>query len=175
MLLRIVLALLAAIVILVGFAATKPDGFRVDRSTRIAASPEKIFALVGDLKGFNRWNPWEKKDPGKGTYGAGSTSGPGASYAWESDKLGAGRMTIVEAVPSSMVKLRLDFIKPMQATNSAVFEIVPEGDITRVTWSMSGQSNLIAKVVQIFVSMDRMVGDDFAAGLAGLKALAEAP
>jgi len=174
MLVRIALALLAAIVLLLGFAATQPDGFRVNRSTRIAAPPEKIFALVSDLKGFNLWNPWEKKDPGKGQYGAGSTSGPGASYAWDSDKLGAGRMTIVEAVPSSMVKLRLDFIKPMQATNSALFEIVPEGDTTRVTWSMSGESNLMAKVVQVFVSMDRMVGDDFAAGLSSLKALAEA-
>jgi len=174
MLLRVVLALLAAIVLLLGFAATKPDDFRVERSTRIAAPPEKIFPLIGDLKGFNAWNPWEKKDPGKGQYGAGDTSGPGASYAWDSDKLGAGRMTIVEAVPSKMVTMRLDFIKPMQSTNSAMFALVPEGELTRVSWSMSGQSNLMAKVVQVFVSMDRMVGDDFVAGLASLKALAEA-
>jgi hypothetical protein len=174
MLIRIVLALLAAIVLLLGYAAMKPDEFQVVRSTRIAAPPEKIYPLISDLNGFNRWNPWEKKAPGKGQYGAGSSSGPGASYAWDSDALGAGRMTIVEAVPSSKVTLRLEFLKPMQATNSADFMLVPEGDTTRVTWSMSGKSNLMAKVVQVFVSMDRMVGEDFEAGLANLKALAEA-
>ena len=174
MLMRIALALLVAIVLLLGYATSKPDDFRVERSTRIAAPPEKIYPLISDLKGFNSWNPWEKKDPGKGRYGTGNTAGLGASYAWDSDKLGAGRMTIVEAVPSRQVTMRLEFIKPMAATNSAVFALVPEGDATRVTWSMSGKSDLMSKVIQLFVSMDRMVGDDFTAGLASLKALAEA-
>ena len=174
MLIRIVLALVAAVVVLLGFAMSKPDNFKVERSVRIAAPPEKIYPLISDLKGFNTWNPWEKKDPGKGQYSAGPTAGPGASYAWDSDKLGAGRMTIVEAVPSSMVAMRLDFLKPITATNSAAFALAPDGDATRVTWSMSGKNNLLSKVMQVFVSMDSMVGDDFVSGLANLKSLAEA-
>ena len=174
MLKRIVLALLIAIVLLVGYATSKSDDFRVERSARMAAPPEKVFALINDLKGFNTWNPWEKKDPGKGQYGAGATVGPGASYAWDSDKLGSGRMTIESSAPSSKVTMRLDFIKPMQATNAAVFALAPDGDGTRVSWSMSGKNTLGSKLFQVFVSMDKMVGDDFDAGLANLKALAEA-
>lgn len=174
MLKRIALALLIAVVLLLGYAMSKPDDFRVERSARIAAPAEKIYPLISDLKGFNQWNPWEKKDPGKGQYGAGPTAGPGASYAWDSDKLGAGRMTIVEAVPSTMVTMRLDFIKPFAATNTAQFALASDGAGTLVTWSMSGRNNLMSKLMQVFVSMDSMVGDDFTAGLANLKAMAEA-
>ena len=50
---------------------------------------------------------------------------------------------------------------------------VTEGRRTNVTWAMSGRCAYIAKVIGIFVSMDRMIGDDFAAGLASMKAVAE--
>jgi hypothetical protein len=62
-----VLLLVAAAVVLV-LAAMKPDTFRVARSTSINAASQKIFPLINDLHQFNTWNPFEKKDPGKGTY-----------------------------------------------------------------------------------------------------------
>jgi len=169
---NIALVLLAALLLLLIYAATRPDSFSISRSTRIQAPPDRVWALIQDLKGFNRWNPWERKDPGKGEYGA-TTAGPGASYAWKSDKLGAGSMTVTAATPGRQVTLRLDFLAPMKATNIAEFTLQPEGDGTQVTWAMSGQNNYLSKLMQVFFSMDRMVGDDFAAGLANLKSLAE--
>ena len=50
----VVLVLVAAVLI---FAATRPDTFRVQRSTSIKAPPEKIFALINDLHSFNRAYP----------------------------------------------------------------------------------------------------------------------
>ena len=38
---------------------------------------------------------------------------------------------------------------------------------------MQGPANVISKVMQVFINMDKMVGTDFEAGLANLKALAE--
>jgi hypothetical protein len=38
---------------------------------------------------------------------------------------------------------------------------------------MHGPNPFIGKLMQVFVSMDRMVGKDFEAGLANLKAAAE--
>ena len=65
-------------------------------------------------------------------------------------------------------------IKPFEATNTAEFTLRPAGgDTTEVTWAMFGPMNFISKVTCLFVSMDKMVGDDFAAGLANLKANAE--
>ena len=40
---------------------------------------------------------------------------------------------------------------------------------------MSGPSLYLSKLMTIFSSMDKMVGPDFEAGLANLKALAEKP
>ena len=174
MLKSLALVILAALLLLLAYAATRPDTFSIARSTRIQAPPERVWALIQDLKGFNRWNPWERKDPGKGQYGA-TTAGPGASYAWASDKLGAGSMTVTAATPAKQVTLRLDFVAPMKATHIAEFTLQPDGTATQVTWAMSGQNNYVSKLMQIFFSMERMVGDDFAAGLANLKALAEAP
>ena len=96
----IAIAVLIAIVLI--YAATKPDTFTVQRSATIKAPPEKIFALINDFNAWTAWSPWEKKDPAmKRTFGS-TTSGKGASYAWEGNKeVGQGRMEIAESVPSS--------------------------------------------------------------------------
>ena len=71
----IVAVLLAGILI---FAATRPDTFRVQRSTSIKAPPEKIFPLINDLQRWGAWSPYEKRDPAmKRTFGA-TTAGKGA-------------------------------------------------------------------------------------------------
>ena len=92
MLKTLLLIVLAALVLLLAYAATRPDTFRVERSAQIQAPPDRLFPLINDLRAFNTWNPYEKKDPAiKGSYGA-TTVGPGATYAWESDKVGVGEM-----------------------------------------------------------------------------------
>ena len=63
MLKTILFTALAALAVLLIFAATRPDTFRVERSERIQATPEKIFPMINDLHRFNTWNPYEKKDP----------------------------------------------------------------------------------------------------------------
>ncbi|RKP49293.1 SRPBCC family protein [Trinickia fusca] len=169
--------LIIALIVVVGFvliyAATKPDTFRVQRTVHIQAPPERVFALISNLRNFNTWNPFEKKDPAiQGHYSA-HDSGAGASYAWESAKVGSGRMEIVSVTPSSNVTLKLDFIKPFEAHNMADFTLTPNAGGTDVTWAMHGPTPYFSKVMQVFISMDSMVGNDFAAGLANLKALAE--
>ena len=62
---------------------------------------------------------------------------------------------------------------PMAARNVAEFTLIPHGNATDVIWSMRGPNPFLAKVMQVFVGMDRLVGKDFEAGLANLKSLAE--
>ena len=54
-----------------------------------------------------------------------------------------------------------------------MFTLEPKGDSTNVTWAMNGQVPYIAKIVHVFLDVDKMVGRDFEAGLANLKAIAE--
>ena len=167
----IIVVLIAAVLI---FAATKPDTFRVQRSASIKAPPEKIFSLINDLHSWGVWSPWEKKDPAMKRTHSGAASGKGAVYEWDGNKeVGKGRMEITESSPSSKIAIKLDFIKPFEGHSTAEFTLEAKGDTTNVAWAMHGPSPYIAKVMGIFCNMDRMIGTDFEAGLANLKAVAE--
>ena len=170
----IAVVLAVALAAILAYAATKPDTFRVARSTSIKAPPDEIFALVNDLRGWRAWSPYENKDPAMKRAFDGPPAGRGAVYAWDGDKnVGQGRMEIVEASPTSRIVIKLDFLRPFEAHNTATFSMVPEGDATMVTWAMDGPALFIGKVMGVFVDMDKMIGNDFAAGLANLKTLAE--
>jgi len=165
----IVLAIAAVLI----YAATKPDTFTLQRSAAIAAPPDKIFPLIADVKAFNTWNPYALKDPASKMAYEGPASGVGAAYSWDSEALGAGRMEITEASAPSRVQAKLEFKRPFTTTNRVEFTLQPQGTQTQVTWAMSGPMPYLSKLMTTFVSMDRMVGADFEAGLANLKTLAE--
>jgi uncharacterized protein YndB with AHSA1/START domain len=167
----IVVVLVAAVLI---YAATEPDAFRVQRSARIKAQPEEIFPLLSDLHRHRAWSSWEKKDPGMKRAYSGASSGKGAVYEWDGNKeIGRGRMEITESVPHSRVVFAMHFIEPFEAQNTAEFTLEPRGDATTVTWAIYGPRPYVAKVMHLFFDMDRMIGREFDAGLASLKAIAE--
>ncbi len=166
------LVIVAAVAIVAVLASRKPPGFRVERSLVIAATPERLQPMVADLHRFNEWNPYRRKELTlKETYGA-TTIGPGASYGWDGEKVGAGRMTVATVAPDR-ITMRLEFFRPFEATNAAEFTFRPEGSGTRVTWAMSGKSNFVSKVMQVCMDFDGMIGRDFADGLANLRTIVE--
>lgn len=170
----IVIAILLLVAGLLIYAATKPDAFRIERSTTIKAPPVKVFALINDFHQWEAWSPWEKIDPAiKRTY-RGPGSGAGAVYEWAGIKdIGQGRMEIVESTAASKISLKLDFVMPFEAHNFVDFTLTPQGDSTKVTQAMYGPSPYISKLMTIFFSMEKMVGSKYEEGLANLKSLAE--
>jgi hypothetical protein len=170
----IIAGVVAVLVIgLLAYASTRPDSFGVPRSLAIKAAPERLFALINDMKAMNSWNPYVLREPSqKGTY-SGPPSGKGAAYDFEGGKSGTGRIEIVDSAPPRRVTMRLAMIKPIRVDNTIDFTIEPAGDRTNVTWAMQGNVPLIAKVLHLFMNMDKMIGNDFEEGLATLKAMAE--
>ena len=169
------LALAGVIVGLVFVASRKPDTFRVERRARVAATPEAIFPHINSLEAWQVWSPWAKKDPNAKNIFGPVRVGPGASMRWEGNKeVGVGTMTITQTVPNSALTMRLDFEKPFTATNIAEFTLRPDGNATEVIWSLHGPAPLVTKIMDLLMNMDRMIGRDFEAGLANLKAIAEA-
>jgi len=175
MLKKVLVGLLAIVVVLVGVVAMQPSEFHVARATTIAAPAPVVFAQVNDFHKWEAWNPFGKLDPAaKQTY-EGAPAGAGAIYAWSGNsQVGKGRMTMVESRPSDLIRIKLEFLKPMAGTSTAEFAFKPDGDRTAVTWSMSGTNNFLAKAMCLVVNMDRMIGGQFEKGLADLKAIAEA-
>ena len=158
---------------LLAAVAMQPSTFHVERSASVGAAPAAVHANVSDFRNWKEWSPWEKLDPTmKSTY-AGPASGVGSSYAWAgNDDVGEGKMTLTDSAPDKVV-IALEFLKPFAATNTATFRFAPEGAGTRVTWAMDGEKNFLSKAFCLFGDMDAMIGKDFEAGLANLKAAVE--
>jgi uncharacterized protein YndB with AHSA1/START domain len=175
MLRKVLLALAALIIILVGIVYTRASTFRVERTTRIDAPPDVVYALVSDFHAWDRWSPWAHLDPSmKVTYG-GPPSGTGATMAWiGNDKVGEGNMRITESKPTQTLVMRLEFIKPMAAVNRTDFTFKPDGTGTKVDWVMSGPLDFMGKGMDFFVGMDKMIGADFEKGLVAMRREAEA-
>jgi len=150
--------------------------YTVERIATLLAPAERIYQEIADFHRWTAWSPWDDLDPDlKRTY-SGANSGLGAIYSWLGNrKAGQGRMEITEAVDSSELTIALDFLKPFKSSSTTSFALTADGDMTRVTWTMTGPLTPLLRVMGIFKSMDKMVGPDFEKGLRRLKAVAEAP
>lgn len=170
------MAALAIAVLIAGFliyASTKPNSFRYARTQRIHAVPEAIAPLISDFRNWAQWSPYEHRDPALKRTFEGPASGTGAVYGWNGNKnVGSGRMEILDATPNK-ITIKLDFYAPFKANNIAEFSLVPHGNATEVTWAMSGPTPFIGKIMATLIDCDKMCGNDFAAGLATMKDVAE--
>ncbi|MDZ7631820.1 MAG: SRPBCC family protein [Gemmatimonadaceae bacterium] len=167
---QLLLVIFAIVVIVAVAAFMRPDSYRVERAITINAPPERVFPLINDFDNFAVWSPWEKLDPEMERQISPVSSGKGAIYEWRGNsKAGAGRMEILESTPSSRILVKLDFLKPFESHNSSEYTLQPKGDSTTVTWAMYGPSPFASKVMQVFMTMDQMIGKDFERGLASMK------
>lgn len=172
---KILIGLAVLILGLVVVVAFQPADFRVTRSAEIDAPPAVVFGQVNDFHKWEAWSPWAKMDPAAKNTFAGPPAGEGASFSWAGNhEVGEGMMTITESRPPELVKLRLEFKKPFEGTSDTEFLFQPEGEGTRVTWTMSGTNNFLGKAIGLLMNCDKMIGPQFEQGLANMKQIAEA-
>lgn len=169
MIINILIGLAVLIVLFLLVVMMRPADFRVSRSATLDAPPAALFAQVNDHQNFNKWNPFLKLDPDvKNTY-TGPGSGVGAACSWEGNKnIGAGSATITESKPNELIRMRMDWKRPMEGVATVDFTFKPEGDRTVVTWAMYGKNNFMGKLVSLFMDCDKMCGPQFEQGLADL-------
>ncbi len=174
MLINLLLALVFLIVVVLLIAAFRPKDFRVVRSRTIAAPPAALFALVNDFKQWRQWSPWENVDPNLQRAYDGSAAGVGSRYAWVgNNQVGQGSMTILESRASELIRIKIEFLKPMAGVCDIEFSFRDEGGRTLVTWSMGGCHHFMARVMGLFLNLDKMTGGFFEKGLADLARLTE--
>ena len=158
------------VVALLFYVASKPNQFRIERSLLIDATSDKLYAQLIDFHRWDAWSPWAKLDANMKTTFSGAAQGVGAVYEWlGNNKVGQGRMEIIEAQPLASLKIKLDFLKPFAAHNVAEFSLTSQTSGTLVSWTMYGPSPFISKLMSLFFNMDKMVGRDFERGLDNLR------
>ena len=184
MLKKILLGFVALVVVFLIVVAMQPNEYRVARTAAVAAPPDRVFAQVNDFHNWEAWSPWAKLDPNAKATFEGPRSGEGAVFIWAgNDEVGEGRMTVTQSRPNDLIRIKLDFVKPMEGTSDVEFTFKPQGDqtnattnvTTNVTWAMSGRHTFISKAICLFMNQDKMLGGYFEKGLASLKTVVEGP
>ncbi|MGB8856695.1 MAG: SRPBCC family protein [Burkholderiales bacterium] len=172
MLKKILLGVAGLLVALVLISFILPADYRVERSLEIAAPPEKIYPLIADPREWKNWGVWNQRDPNMKMEYSGAPSGAGAKWTWESKSEGSGSMEFTRAEAPAMVEYTLYFPE-FGSRSGGKLTLTPSGNATRVSWTNEGNlgSNPLNRYFGLL--MDKMLGDDFIAGLKNLKALAE--
>jgi len=154
------------VVLFFGIAIFLPSEVQVKRSVIIPASSVVVFEQVNDLRKWRYWSPWQKVDPDMTITYEGFLTGKNASYRWQSDKVGNGKLTITQSQPYQSITANMNYTN-MEVTNHYHFEAVGKG--TRVTWVFTTDvgDNPIDKYMAFL--LDPMIGPDLKQGLANLK------
>jgi uncharacterized protein YndB with AHSA1/START domain len=175
--LKKLLAGLALLILgIIAAAMLKSPDFRVERSITIAAPPEAVFVWFNSHRKFNEFNPWLKTDPEAKLVYAGPETGVGAVSTWDGRKTGKGSATITESRPNEFIRLRMDWLEPVQGTSTVEYLFKSDGGNTTVTWAMYGRNEgLFPKMISLFVDCESMCGPEFEKGLAAVAKLATAP
>jgi uncharacterized protein YndB with AHSA1/START domain len=166
--------LLLLAVVLVGGGLLLSPKFTVTRSVTIAAPVDKVYALVASPRQWKLWSVWNQRDPAMQIEYSGPESGAGAAWSWKSKTEGDGKMTLTAAEAGRRVAFDLYF-PDFGTTSTGELRFAAQGGGTQVSWIMNGNmgSNPLFRWMALFA--DGMVGKDFEAGLAKLKAVAEKP
>ena len=136
-------ALVAAIGVLCIVISLRSDDFKVARSATFKATPAAVFEQVNDFHKWEAWSPWAKLDPNAKSTFEGPTRGEGTKMSWDGNmEVGEGNMTIVESKPNELVRIRLEFIRPMAGVNDVEMKIEPKGDETAAHLEYGRQKRL---------------------------------
>jgi hypothetical protein len=168
---KLLILIVLVVVGVLALASFQPDQFTVSRTGLIDGSPASVFPKINNFRSWQEWSPWAKIDPSAKSIFSGPEAGVGASFRWESAdfQVGVGSMTIVESRADELVRIRLDFEEPFAGTNLAELSLQPEGEKTRMTWSMTGENSMVGKIMGLFMDCEKMVGDYFEQGFRNLS------
>ncbi len=159
---------------IVGVGFFLPSTFAVQRSTVINAPDARIYDYIADPRQWAKWSVWTRRDPQMDVSFSGRPFGQGAKWSWKSRSEGNGNMEFTRVEPNRRIEYSLhspDF----GMRSGGEFRLEPDGNAVRVTWTNAGDVGSNPLKHYLAVMMDRLVGPDFEAGLANLKALSEKP
>lgn len=169
---KAVIGVVIIVAIFLGVGFMLPSEFNVERHIVIDTTPQKVYEQVANLKKWKYWGVWFERDPNMKVTYSGPEMGIGMKSSWVSEQEGSGEMTIIDLVKDRKVVYNLYFPEfEMGSTGEITIERL--NNQTAVVWRDYGDvgSNPINKYFAAM--MDSMIGPDFEAGLANLKARLE--
>ena len=171
---KILRGLLIIVVGFFGIGFLLPGTSHVERSIDIAAPAPVVYDQINELKNWTNWSPWAKLDPKvKWVYSEPSSAGKGAYYTWVgNDKVGEGKLTLLDVKPNELLRSRMEFKGQNDAT--ADFKLTAKDSTsTKVLWSFDTDHGMSPLSRWFGLAMNSFIGPDYEKGLANLKAVCE--
>lgn len=170
----ILVLLIIGFVLIAGLFVSKTYHFQKD--ILINASKEKVWTLVNNFHGHDKWSPWKDGDPNIQVSYEGEDGKEGAVYKWKGNKeVGSGEQTITKIEPLARVNTHIHFIEPFEGEADAFITLDDAGNNnTKVTWGFSNEYSYPMNTMLLFMNMDKIMGEQYTKGLSRLKDLAEA-
>lgn len=170
---NILIIIVAIIALFLIVAMFLPSEYRVERSVEINKPASVVYNYVADFNNFYEWNPWTPMEVGHNYEVTGDSAKVGQKYFWEGKVVGSGQMIFTELKPYSLIKSDIEFLSPQQGKGVVDWTFNNNGNITKVTWGISGESEY--PVGRYFgLMMDSFLGKDFENGMKNLKTKCEA-
>lgn len=158
--------------LVVGIGFLLPRHFSLERKIEISISQEKLYDTLLDLEEFQKWSPWNEYEPNsKITFGD-VKKGLNASFSWKGEKLGSGKMEIIEAEHPTRIKTKLEFEEGGVAY--ATWNLSPNEIGTSLTWAfqMDNEYDIFSRYFSFFF-LEKMLSKDYEKGLSNLKSYIE--
>ncbi len=174
MLKKILRGLFIIVAAFLGIGLLLPGNTHIERSVDISAPAPAVFDHINELKNWEKWSPWMEYDPNmKITYSQPSTAGIGANYAWiGNDKVGEGKMTILEAKPNELLHCKMAFKGAGDSFADFKFT-VKDSTATKVVWTFDKDNGMNPLARWVGIGMNSFLGPDYEKGLANLKKVCE--
>ncbi|HEY0748043.1 MAG TPA: SRPBCC family protein [Steroidobacteraceae bacterium] len=169
---KILVIVIAAVVLLAVVGLLLPRRAHVQRAVAIDRPASLVYATVNSFVLFPKWSPWQDLDPHMTQVIEGPRDGVGAKLVWKgNDKVGSGTQVITTSIPDQSIASDLDF--GGMGIAKSLITLAPEGSGTRATWAVDLDMGANPIGHYIGLTMDGMLGKDFANGLGKLKSLLE--
>lgn len=155
------------------FAFLIPREFTYTKEVEVVAQDRMVFVFLGDLKRWNEWSVWAKKDPNNRIEYSDPAWGEGSWFKWKSDKLGEGEVRVTQFTRTNSVSY--DLLIPGFDPSKWEYRMRPhprQGVI--VNWTVNGlyPENRFWRLIAYIMMWG--LPKDMEEGLANLKKHAEA-
>ncbi len=140
---------------------------KVEKTITIDASPASVYRFVSNLGNWRPWNPWLVTEPEAVV----EVTPDGKSYTWEGKRTGKGSMKVASETQGQSIDLELTILTPYKSRSKVGFRFAPEGEGTRVTWTMDGSLPFFLFFLR--TTMTELIGMDYTRGLSMLKDFVE--
>lgn len=141
------------------YVATKDGDFKVETSKVINAPAPMLFREVADLSNWKTWNAWTSLE-GINMDVTGDPTGQDASIVWQAEEIRDGRIHTIAVIPYNKIDQELTMQTIVgEAQGNVTWTFEPEGDQTRVTWTLEGEQSFKDKLA--FTVQDQDLSEVF--------------